>query len=223
MSQSSGPLAGARVRAPFFRMPNPGLSTVTPIVNVGFRSTNIWVVGAGTTRLLVDLGWVGMMGALQHELRRKDIPLDAIRAGFATHYHIDHAGCAEDLKRHGMALWVFEEQVPSVDGLSRWVKRGEPFTPIRSEGNVLLRCVDSRRALSDLGIAGEVIPTPGHSPCSVSLVLNSGACFTGDLTPEAMVGSEDRTVVRASWDRLRALGARTVYPGHAAPYPMPPA
>lgn len=193
----------------------------TPIVNVGYRSTNCWVVGAGDSRLLVDLGWIGMVGALQHELRRKDIPIDTIRAGFATHYHIDHAGCAEDLKRLGVPLWVFEEQVPYVEGLSHWVKPGEAFTPIRPEGNIILRCSDSRARLARLGIAGEVVPTPGHSPCSVSLVLDEGACFTGDLTPESMVGPEDPTVVRASWDRLRALGARMVYPGHAAPYPMP--
>lgn len=204
-------------------MPNPGRSLSAPIVNVGYRSTNIWVVGAGTSRLIVDLGWIGMMGALQHELRRKDIPLDAIRAGFATHYHIDHAGCAEDLKQRGMPLWVFEEQVPYLTGLSRWVKPGEPFTPIRSEGNVVIRCMDSRARLAALDIAGEVIPTPGHSPCSVSLVLDTGDCFTGDLTPESMVGPEDPQVIRASWDRLRSLGARMVYPGHATPYSMPPA
>ena len=204
-------------------MPNPGRSLSAPIVNVGYRSTNIWVVGTGTSRLLVDLGWIGMMGALQHELRRKDISLESIRAGFATHYHIDHAGCAEDLKQRGMALWVFAEQAPHITGLSRWVKPGEPFTPIGSEGNIHLRCADSRARLATLGIAGEVIHTPGHSPCSVSLVLDTGECFTGDLTPESMVGPEDPQVVRASWDRLRALGARMVYPGHAPPYPMPPA
>ena len=192
-----------------------------PIVNVGYRSTNVWVIGAGDARLLVDLGWIGMLGALEHELRRKDIPLTAIRAGFATHYHIDHAGCAEDLKGRGMALWVFEEQVPHVDGMARWVKPGEAYTPIRTEGNVVLRCADSRARLAALGIAGEVVPTPGHSPCSVSLVLDGGACFTGDLTLESMIGDEDPAVVRASWDRLRALGARTVYPGHVSPYPIP--
>jgi ribonuclease/clavin/mitogillin len=26
------------------------------IVNVGYRSTNYWIIGAGTSRLLVDLG-----------------------------------------------------------------------------------------------------------------------------------------------------------------------
>lgn len=193
----------------------------TPILNVGYRSVNVWVVGGGASRLLVDLGWYGRIGALRHELARMDIPLAAIAAGFATHYHLDHAGTAEDLKRLGVPLWVFEEQVPHVEAMARWVKPGEAFTPVRAEGNVVLRCAESRARLATVGIAGEVVPTPGHSPCSVSLVLDEGACFTGDLTPERLVGSEDPAVVRASWARLRALGARLVYPGHGRPYPMP--
>ena len=40
------------------------------IVNVGYRSTNFWVVSAGRSRLLVDLGWPGLLGALEAELRR---------------------------------------------------------------------------------------------------------------------------------------------------------
>jgi ribonuclease/clavin/mitogillin len=34
----------------------------TTIVNVGYRSTNYWVVSAGTSRLPVDLGWPGTIG-----------------------------------------------------------------------------------------------------------------------------------------------------------------
>ncbi len=191
------------------------------IVNVGYRSTNFWVVSAGRSRLLVDLGWPGMADALLHELARADIPLGELRAGFATHYHIDHAGAAQDLKERGMPLWVFEEQVEAIPLMKRHVKPADRYTDIRPDGNVVLRCADSRARLAALGIAGEVVPTPGHSPDSVSLVLDSGECFTGDLTLETMVGGEDPAVVRASWDRLRALGARTVYPGHARPYPMP--
>ena len=40
------------------------------IVNVGYRSTNFWVVSAGTSRLLVDLGWPGMIQPLLANLAR---------------------------------------------------------------------------------------------------------------------------------------------------------
>lgn len=51
----------------------------TTIVNVGYRSTHYWVISTGTSRLLVDLGWPGMMGTMRANLARMDIPLKEIR------------------------------------------------------------------------------------------------------------------------------------------------
>jgi ribonuclease/clavin/mitogillin len=48
-------------------MPKPVPVTV---VNVGYRSTNYWVVSAGTSRLLVDLGYPGSMGEMRANLQR---------------------------------------------------------------------------------------------------------------------------------------------------------
>ncbi len=191
------------------------------IVNVGYRSTNYWVVSAGRSRLLVDLGWPGLADDLLHALERADIPFAEIRYGFATHYHIDHAGAAQDLKARGMPLIVFEEQVAAIPAMKRHIKPSDHYTEIVPAGNVVKRCDESRALLAGIGIAGEVVPTPGHSDDSVSLGLDSGKCFTGDLTLETMVGEEDARTVHASWARLRALGARQVYGGHARPYAMP--
>lgn len=202
-------------------MPHQGSAGgAVTIVNVGYRSTNFWVVSAGRSRILVDLGWPGMVGELLHALQRADIPLAEICAGFATHYHMDHAGAAQDLKARGMPLWVFEEQVAAIPLMRRHVKPRDHYTEIVADGNVVLSCGESRGRLAALGISGQVVHTPGHSDDSVSLVLDSGECFTGDLTLEAMVGDEDPAVVAESWARLRALGATTVYPGHGRRYAM---
>ena len=192
-------------------------------MNVGYRSTNFWVVSAGRSRLLVDLGWPGMVAELLHNLGRAGISLAEIRYGFATHYHIDHAGAAQDLKARGMTLLVWEPQVVAIPAMRRHIKPTDHYTEIVPEGNVVRRCDESRGLLAAIGIPGTVVPTPGHSDDSVSLVLDSGECFTGDLTMETMVGDEDVRVVTASWARLRALGARMVYGGHAKPYAMPAA
>lgn len=191
------------------------------IVNVGYRSTNFWVLSAGRSRLLVDLGWPGMVQELLHNLERAGIPLAEIRYGLATHYHIDHAGAAQDLKARGMRLLVFEPQVAAIPAMKRHIKPTDRYTEIVPEGNMVKRCDESRALLAELGIAGEVVPTPGHSDDSVSLVLDAGECFTGDLTMETMVGGEDPAVVAASWARLRAMGGTMVYGGHGRPYRMP--
>jgi ribonuclease/clavin/mitogillin len=43
------------------------MSTLT-IVNVGYRSTNYWVLSAERSRLLVDAGWPGTLGHLRANL-----------------------------------------------------------------------------------------------------------------------------------------------------------
>ncbi len=42
---------------------------------------------------------------------------------------------------------------------------------------------ENREFLSGIDICDEIISTPSHSPDSVSLLLNDGDCFVGDLQP----------------------------------------
>ena len=188
------------------------------IVNVGYRSTNYWVVSAGHNRLLVDLGWPGLSRALFANLERMDVPLKEIRYGLATHYHIDHAGAAQDLKLKGVPLLVMEEQVAAIPLMTRFTKPTDNYSEITTHDNVVISTAESREFLARIGIEGEILPTPGHSDDSVSLVLDIGCAFTGDLTRESMVASEDPTVVARSWQLLRERGVTTIYGGHGAPY-----
>ena len=194
-------------------------SFVSPtIVNVGYRSTNFWVVSAGRNRLLVDLGWPGMAGALFANLDRMGVPLDELRYGLATHYHIDHAGAAEDLKRRGVPLLVMQEQVHAIPLMKQWTKPADNYTEISTRDNVVISCAESRSFLAAIGIAGEIVHTPGHSDDSVSLVLDTGVAFTGDLTMESRVASEDAAKVAGSWQLLRNRGVTTIHAGHGPPF-----
>lgn len=184
------------------------------IVNVGYRSTNYWVISEGSSRLLVDLGWPGMAGALFAELQRKNIPLDEIRYGFATHFHMDHAGAAQDLKNKGMKLVVTPEQVPHIVAMKQWMKSENRYTDIVTTDNVVVTLDESRAFLASLGFAGELVHTPGHSDDSVSLVLDSGEAFTGDLTPPVLATEDQRETIEKSWQALRERGASRIYGGH---------
>ena len=192
------------------------------IVNVGYRSTNFWVVSAGKNRLLIDLGWPGKAAALFANLDRMGVPLAEIRYGLATHYHIDHAGAAQDLKRRGMKLLVIEEQVAAIPLMKQWTKPADNYTDITTHDNVVIPCADSRAFLAKIGIGGEILHTPGHSDDSVSLVLDIGCAFTGDLTMESMVAEEDPAVVARSWQLLRDRKVTTIYGGHGNPYHLSP-
>jgi glyoxylase-like metal-dependent hydrolase (beta-lactamase superfamily II) len=189
------------------------MSGVT-VVNVGYRSTNYWVVSAGKSRLLVDLGWPGTMGLMRAGLERMDVPIDEIRYGLATHYHIDHAGLGQELKQAGIPLLVLDAQEAAIPLMARWTKPQDRHMEITLHDNVTISFAESRAVLERIGIPGEVVHTPGHSDDSVSLLLDDGSAFTGDLAPPEFIAYEDRAVVAASWRLLRECGATRIYPGH---------
>lgn len=184
------------------------------IVNAGYRSTNYWVVSAGTSRLLVDLGWPGSMGWMAANLERMDVPIDEIHYCLATHYHIDHAGLAQELKIAGIPLLVLDVQVHAIPLMMNWIKPQDNYLEIKGEGNIIISSAESRMVLEQIGIMGEILHTPGHSDDSVSLLLDDGKVFTGDLTPPGLISDEDQGVVMASWQMLQDHGAAVVYPGH---------
>jgi glyoxylase-like metal-dependent hydrolase (beta-lactamase superfamily II) len=190
------------------------------IVNVGYRSTNFYVVSAGRSRLLVDLGWPGTFETLRANLERKGLPMSEIRCGLATHYHMDHAGLAEELKLAGVPLLVVAGQEAAIPLMKRHMKPSDRFVDITPSGNVTITAEDSRAFLATIGIGGEIVHTPGHTDDSVSLLLDTGAVFTGDLTPPALATEETAAEVARSWACLRRLGATTVYPGHGPARPL---
>lgn len=197
-----------------------GKSSEVTIVNVGYRSTNYWVVSAGQSRLLVDLGWPGTMGMLRANLDRMGVPLNEIRYGLATHYHIDHAGLAQELKQAGVPLLVLEPQRSAIPLMKSWTKPQDRYVEITLHDNVDISFAESRGTLARIGIRGEILPTPGHSGDSVSLLLDDGSAFTGDLTPQTLATEEAATTVSKSWRLLKERGALRVYPGHGPSRPL---
>jgi glyoxylase-like metal-dependent hydrolase (beta-lactamase superfamily II) len=48
----------------------------------------------------------------------------------------------------------------------------------------------------------------------VSLVLDDGTAFTGDLPHPLMLSGDPDDPAEQSWAKLRAQGVKSVYPGH---------
>ncbi|MGH7653979.1 MAG: MBL fold metallo-hydrolase [Gemmatimonadaceae bacterium] len=184
------------------------------IVNVGYDSTNYYVIGSGANRLLVDVGWPGTSGNLLANFRRKGIAVAEIRYLLATHYHPDHAGLVQELKNMGMRLMVMEGQRTAIPQLKQWMKPEMRYLDIDLRDNTEVALAESRAFLAKLDIPGEIVATPGHSDDSVTLVLDSGDAFTGDLQGETRADEVDIATVHASWEKLRAMNVRTIHPGH---------
>jgi glyoxylase-like metal-dependent hydrolase (beta-lactamase superfamily II) len=184
------------------------------ILNVGYDSTNYYLIGTPAPKLLVDIGWPNTLPKFAHVLKRYNLQFKDIPYALATHYHPDHAGLAQDLKQQGVKLIVMENQHEALASFGKLMKPENNYLPITPKNNIELRFSESRKFLAGLGLAGEIIATPGHSDDSVTLVLDEGFAFTGDLHPMTFALEGQHEIIDASWEKIRALGGRTVYPGH---------
>lgn len=184
------------------------------IVNVGYHSTNYYVIADSGPKLLIDAGWPGTLPTMQHACKRMGIELKNVPYQLITHYHPDHAGLAEELKRLGVRLIVVDTQLAAIPILSTHVKPEDKYTEIALTNNIVLNVTESRAFMASIGIHGEIISTPGHSDDSISLVLDEGVAFTGDLTHPMAVAQDPSDLAYRSWETLRSMGVNTIYAGH---------
>jgi glyoxylase-like metal-dependent hydrolase (beta-lactamase superfamily II) len=192
----------------------------TNILNIGYDSTNYYLIVTSAPKLLVDVGWPGTLPKLNHNLKRYGVRLQDIPYVLITHYHPDHAGLAQEVKQQGAKLIVLENQVSSIPEMRKYMKPENHYVEIMLQDNVNLRPVEGKDFLARLGLAGEIIPTPGHSDDSVTLVLDDGLAFTGDLHPLEFATEDQQAKTTESWDKIRSLHVHTIYPGHGPVRPI---
>ena len=189
-------------------------------MNVGYDSANYYVVEQNGRRLLIDVGWPGTLAKLLNNLKRKDLVLADLDYFCVTHYHPDHAGLVQELKNKGLKHILLNEQFSAIPLLKSYMKPENNYVEIRLQDSIQFPTSESRRWLKKVGFAGEILPTPGHSDDSVSIVLDEGIAFTGDLLFPAMTDERNRKVTEQSWDKLRKLKVQTIYPGHGPARPL---
>jgi glyoxylase-like metal-dependent hydrolase (beta-lactamase superfamily II) len=160
-----------------------------------------------------------------------------------THGHFDHIGSTAEIKEltgakvamhQNEQAWLEKGLKPMPPGVTRWGKFLSgfitavmiPFVHIPpTEVDLVLS--DEGLSLTEYGVAGKIMYTPGHSSGSVSVLLDSGEAFVGDLAmnklpmrrgPGLPVFAEDWAKVQESWKMLLEQGIQTVYPAHGEPF-----
>ena len=183
------------------------------IVNVGYDSTNYYAIEFKAGKLLVDCGWPGTLPKLTAELKRKGIALGEIKYLLVTHFHPDHAGLTQELKQLGTKLLLLESQIDFIAPLGElFRKKTFPYVEITQNDNLILKFKQSRKFLAGLGMNGEIISTPGRSDDGVTLILDEGFAFTGDLHPGFMDIEDVKT--RESWDKIYQHKITRIFSGH---------
>ncbi len=182
---------------------------------------------------LIDTSVPGRVGKVAEELLKLGVGLHELRRLILTHYHLDHIGNAQALRRvSGMRVYLHPLDVPyllgekhsgplvarAVNGLmSSRMRYGPPWPVLPIEDGQLLE--------GDI----QVVHTPGHTPGHVCL-LQGGVLFAGDAfvtgekfreTPPFF--TQDRMRSRESIEKLRNCSFHTAVSGHGQPTAGAPA
>ena len=189
----------------------------TIIKQLKYSSTNTYLIIGSKGVLLFDTGWAGTFGAFCREMGEAGIPVQKISYVLISHFHPDHCGIAQDIVDCGAVIAVPDVQKEFIHAADSILMRdkGKVFHPIDDKKVRLFAIRESRSFLSELGIDGEIVATPGHSEDSISLCLDAGTCFVGDLNPLYELEMHRGTQIGESWEKLLSRHPKTICYGHA--------
>lgn len=182
-----------------------------------YSNVNTYLIEGDSGLLLFDTGWAGSFPVFCARMGELNIPVQKIDNILISHFHPDHMGIAQEIADLGPVIVVPDVQqsfIHSADEI--FAKEGNRSFKSVIDGDV--RSIDiagSRAFLRELGIEGEIVHTPGHSDDSISLCLDDGTFFVGDLNPFHEIELLRGTKTHSSWDKLLRMHPATVYYGHA--------
>jgi glyoxylase-like metal-dependent hydrolase (beta-lactamase superfamily II) len=196
----------------------------------------------GEKTILIDGGSPNQVNQFKKGLARLSIEPEEIELIIITHGHWDHIASAKEIKTitgakiimHKAEKELLEKGLkPMPPGISNWghiMKRLiTMFLPLVSipATTVDITIGDEGLPLDAYRIPGRIIYTPGHSFGSVSVLLETGEAFVGDMAMNALplrfgpglpIFAEDLARLKQSWRLLLDQGAKTIYPAHGEPF-----
>jgi len=190
--------------------------------------------------IIVDTGVPGFGGRIlntmsRHEIRPEDVSLIVI-----THGHHDHTGSAAYLReKTGAPVAIHRSDVEAlrtginpplcgVGGRGRFmVTMAKMMKMPRVQGMDPQILLDKEMDLADYGIEGKIIPTPGHTAGSVSVLLDGGCALVGDMvfgglvrkhSPNFPYFCQDAEAASKSINDILAMRPKIFYVGHGGPF-----
>jgi hydroxyacylglutathione hydrolase len=195
--------------------------------------------GENGKSVLIDCGVPGSDKTILKKMEQAQIKPEDIQLLIITHGHSDHMGAASALRRITGAKTV----IHNLDAGAIRHGKNPPIHPTNRKGRILSRfiseaipgfepyepeiIIDGEMSLEEYGIPGKIIATPGHTNGSVSILLEDGSAFVGDLIIGAMIGkgkpeypmyADSMADAEKSIQMLLSLPLKMVYVGHGGPF-----
>jgi glyoxylase-like metal-dependent hydrolase (beta-lactamase superfamily II) len=198
----------------------------------------------GKDIVMIDGGMPGKLQLFKRKLAKLNIDPREIKLIVLTHSHFDHSGSAREIRDlTGAKVAIHESERTYIENGGMLIPKGVNFTgrftqplffPIfkripfpKFKPDILI--ADKPYPLSEYGINGTIIHTPGHTIGSISVILDSGEAFVGCMAhnglpfrifPGLPIYAQDIESIKNCWKPLIDKGVKTVYPGHGKPFPV---
>jgi hydroxyacylglutathione hydrolase len=208
-----------------------GQSAVIPIP-LGFVTA---FLVRGERPILVDTGIPGSSVRILEKLSANGVAPREISLILITHSHSDHSGSAADLQEQTGAPVAIHQ----LD--SECLRRGlsPQLHPTGIMGRLLMLMeakaqpldpdiiVEGEMSLEEFGVDGKIIPTPGHTPGSISVALAGGEVIVGDLMmggiirrgrPDYPPLADDIGQIEESIKSIMRLSPRRIFVAHGGPF-----
>ena len=179
-----------------------------------YGNTNCYYIEGKNGSLLVDTDWAGTLQGFYSKI--KEFNIKKIDYLLITHYHPDHMGIAQDIvEKMNAKLLVVDVQKDYIHSSDKIFEKDKKinFKPINTNP-IVISCEQSRKFLKDLGIDGEIIYTPGHSDDSISLILDQGIAFVGDLYDLNSATLFNDKKINDSWKKILSHNIKKICYGH---------
>ena len=186
---------------------------------------------------LIDTGMTNARHQLERMLEQMGCHPGDLKFILLTHGDFDHTGNAKYIRDK------FHSQIAMHAGDTGMLANGDMFWNRKIKSSLLkkllpifIRFGEKEQCTPDLlladgaslkehGLEAQVLNTPGHSAGSICILTDTSDLFCGDLMTNAanrpMLNSMmyDKQAGDASFERLKALSIKMVYPGHGHPFP----
>ncbi|WP_051845161.1 MBL fold metallo-hydrolase [Streptomyces globisporus] len=212
---------------------------VVPIPVMGRHHINAYLL-LGRRPVIVDAGTPGSGRRIYEQVAAHGVDPTDVSLIVITHGHIDHFGSAAEL--HRLTGAPVAGHIADL-GPYRAGRAREPYIPTGPMGRLMARnknlhiqveplepdvVVTGETDLEDFGIAARVMPTPGHTAGSISVLTDRGDLVAGDLIANSLFGlvrgrpanppfHDDPLRNLASLRKMLALNPTSLHVGHGTP------
>ena len=187
-------------------------------IKLKYGNTNTYFIRGTSGNLLVDTDYAGTLTAFYRAIKEQTIKISDITYILATHYHPDHIGLIGELINQGVKLLVIDTQYSYIHFSDNIFSRDKrlAYEPIHMDNAIIINTEESRAFLRNIGIDGEIVATTSHSADSISLILDSGECFVGDLEPiEYLAAYDQNDRLNYDWELIMHYAPKKIYYAHA--------